>query len=219
MMYELEKFSPAEAEQVTSLSLSMQRDWRRRGFLPSAGGKVASFDLFDLARLLFLKLMSDRGVGPGDIVGTAILNISARRIAYDALTNGAAYGKHYPSSNSLRAFMLARTSYDEIQADGGADDPELWMRGRLKIAAQNDDLAVRIAYNGVPKLIPGPLFLWFADGEACWDEAAGGRLTKELAGPGADGAILMMVLPKIGKMLVERAGRPLVKLKPADGEG
>lgn len=61
--FTLTLFTPAEAERVTGLSVGMQRDWRNRGFLPKNEGH-ARFDAFALARMMAMKMMSDRGVGP-----------------------------------------------------------------------------------------------------------------------------------------------------------
>ena len=56
-------FTPADAERITGVSVTLQRDWRRRGILPGQDGH-ARFDAFALAEMLFLRVMADRGIGP-----------------------------------------------------------------------------------------------------------------------------------------------------------
>lgn len=213
MSCELEKFSPAEAEQITGLSPAVQRVWRQRGIIPSSGGKVASFDVFDLARMLFLRLMSERGIGPADITrDPIIIETSVRRIVFDALTYGAAYGDGYPEGGSLDAFILARMPAEEVFEKAGDGDSMNWLASQLDAATKNDEMARRIAYDGAPRVIAAPLFFWFADGEPYWDSPLGRRLNHELSTSGSDGPIILMILPKIGKLIVDRAGRPLVRI-------
>jgi len=206
MSFTLAKFDPAEAERITGVSLALQRVWRQRGFLPSAGGKISSFTVHDLARMLFLKLMSDRGVRPADLVDSVILETSGRRVAYDALTNGEAYGPNYPSGGSLREFNLVR----KIAQDESSGATLTSLMTQIKAARENEGWALRIAYAEAPKVIPGPLFIWSADGEPYWDGPAGENLEREFER--SEGAIVVMVLPQVGKMLAQRAGRPLVTI-------
>lgn len=63
LSFRLTEFSPAEVERITTLSTTMQRDWRLRGFLPKSG-KHARFDALGLAEVLVLKMFADRGIGP-----------------------------------------------------------------------------------------------------------------------------------------------------------
>jgi hypothetical protein len=61
--FSLTQFTPAEAEAITGVSTTMQRDWRRRGFLSTVDGH-ARFDLFDLAEMKAMHMLAFRGVGP-----------------------------------------------------------------------------------------------------------------------------------------------------------
>jgi DNA-binding transcriptional MerR regulator len=57
------EFSPREVEDVTGVSVTTQRDWRRRGLLPqkrSEGWSV--FGLADVVKILVMKLLSDSGI-------------------------------------------------------------------------------------------------------------------------------------------------------------
>jgi DNA-binding transcriptional MerR regulator len=56
-------YAPAEVETITGVSVALQRNWRRRGYLPlSSEGKHARFSPSDLGYLLALKTFSDAGV-------------------------------------------------------------------------------------------------------------------------------------------------------------
>lgn len=57
------KFTPKEAEAVSGVSVTLQRDWRRRGLLPeSEGAGWTVFHLDDVAAMLEMKLLSESGV-------------------------------------------------------------------------------------------------------------------------------------------------------------
>jgi hypothetical protein len=54
-------FTPAEAERITGVSVTLQRDWRRREIMPKREGH-ARFDLRDLADMFALKCLFDAGI-------------------------------------------------------------------------------------------------------------------------------------------------------------
>lgn len=73
-----EEYSPAEAAAVTGVSTALQRDWRRRELLASAGhaGRWTRWELDDLIRLSVMKLFSDAGMDvskTGTLAAMAIL--------------------------------------------------------------------------------------------------------------------------------------------------
>lgn len=57
-------FTPAEVEEVTGLTTTMQRDWRRRRFLKVQPQSHARFRTKEVAEILVMKLLADRGLGP-----------------------------------------------------------------------------------------------------------------------------------------------------------
>lgn len=60
------------------MSVDLQRDWRRRGYLAKQDGH-ARFSIFDLAQMTVLKTSSDRGIGPDrakDVAETAATEIA-----------------------------------------------------------------------------------------------------------------------------------------------
>ncbi|MEE9271713.1 MAG: hypothetical protein V3U57_00320 [Robiginitomaculum sp.] len=56
-------FTPSELAEITGLSTTMQRDWRRRGILATSDGH-AKFDIYDLTEVYFMARMSESGIGP-----------------------------------------------------------------------------------------------------------------------------------------------------------
>ena len=61
--YTAAHFSPKDVEGITELSTTMQRDWRRRGFIETQNGH-AKFDPFEVATIWIAKTLADRGIGP-----------------------------------------------------------------------------------------------------------------------------------------------------------
>ncbi|QEL27260.1 MerR family transcriptional regulator (plasmid) [Bosea sp. F3-2] len=58
------EFTPAEAARATGVSVELQRDWKRRGYLASReDGKHSRYTFEDLSRMLALKSFSDAGIG------------------------------------------------------------------------------------------------------------------------------------------------------------
>lgn len=80
--YTFSQYSASEAEQVSGIGSAMQRDWRRRGFLPAHPGH-ARFDLFSLAKLTAFALLAGRGIGPTQ--ARSVVEDTAWGIAYFAL--------------------------------------------------------------------------------------------------------------------------------------
>lgn len=57
------EFSPREAENVTGVSVTLQRDWRRRGLLPEQDSKGwAKFSISDIIEMLVMKSFSESGL-------------------------------------------------------------------------------------------------------------------------------------------------------------
>lgn len=104
----LEMFTPGEVEVITGLSTGMQLDWRKRGYLPVTKGRHARFNAFDIARLMVMKMFSDRGVGPADT--RLIADICATGILYAALCERTAYR----SDLDLQELKAQRTDLQSI---------------------------------------------------------------------------------------------------------
>lgn len=76
--FRLSQFSPADLERVAGLTRVMQRDWRRRGFLPTMDGR-ATFDFIQIAQFWFMVHLAQRGLGPKSSQKAAAL--AARAVA------------------------------------------------------------------------------------------------------------------------------------------
>ncbi|MFS8052333.1 hypothetical protein QD357_05845 [Rhizobium sp. BR 317] len=86
---DLTTFTPGEVEAVTGLSTVMQRNWRRHGYLPATKDGHARFNAFEMARLMVMRMFSDRGIGPSE--SFEIAGICSVGIVYSALQERMAY--------------------------------------------------------------------------------------------------------------------------------
>ncbi len=218
----LTTFTPAEAERITGVPTVQQRDWRRRGFLPSNAGH-ARFDAFNLAELLTLKRMAERDIGlqavskiapwvTRSIVWHALGAVDAyegdyARIyewqpnVYARLQENIAAGKAavaafsaVPSGDNLHKIMEMRAPNWSTQAD--------WLRDKLW------------SDRGYPRLIPTQYFIWWATGEEHFDcslDRAFGALSA--TDPKVQGAVLVLDHQALGDLLLDRAGRALVHVE------
>lgn len=57
------EFTPSEAGAISGVSVDLQRDWRRRGFLPKSE-RHARFTFMQLAELRVMSLLASVGIGP-----------------------------------------------------------------------------------------------------------------------------------------------------------
>jgi hypothetical protein len=81
--FEYTTFTASEAERISSVNGENQRNLRRHGYLaPIAGGK-AKFGLEDIARLVVIGFLSERGFPPA--ISTTIANFCAAMVAAHAL--------------------------------------------------------------------------------------------------------------------------------------
>jgi len=60
------KFGAKAASEISGVKPALQRDWRRRGFLPEIEGK-AQFSLGQVVYLAILNLMASRSIGPQSV--------------------------------------------------------------------------------------------------------------------------------------------------------
>ena len=107
--------TPAEAERITGVNVTLQRDWRRRGFLPSNEGH-ARFDVFSLAKMRFLSAMAERGIGPAST--EKYVDITMNAIAREALRHHTGWERAWKSP-------APKASYDAIIVGAGGHGPKL----------------------------------------------------------------------------------------------
>ncbi len=65
LRFQSNEFTPAEAERITGVSVTQQRNWRRYGYLPKSLGQHARFNPHQLAAMTIMQTLSERGIGPG----------------------------------------------------------------------------------------------------------------------------------------------------------
>lgn len=220
----LAQFTPAEAERITGVNTALQRDWRRRGYLPSNEGQ-ARFDVFQLARMTVLKLLADRGIGPAlsheeaEWCALAAVHSAFRdRDAWDgehkqALTWLDEYASPPPVDPMIVAFV-------ERANEQGADVPVPTEGSHW--GEQSLYLTRRLwRHTKQARVLPAPLFIWWADGSHTFDtsfeKARGATFSTD---PKVAGPIIILDLDAVGGTLVDRAGRAFahVEFVPV-GEG
>lgn len=220
--YVLTTFTPAEAEKITTLNTVMQRDWRRRGFIPSGEGH-ARFDAFALAEIWVMKMLSDRGVGPQ--LSKEVAPICAVGMLWQALKSVDAYeGDHQKTFDWLPEDRRRRYSASEIEElhkileNTGHSLPETF---DPEWSDKAEFLAKQIfRLKSLPRLVPAPFFIWWADGSHVWhdelDKAFSGSSKEEkYAGP-----VIVLDLGALATQLLHCAGRALVHVEyPVDDDG
>ena len=221
----LAQFTPAEAERITGVNTTLQRDWRRREFLPVNDGH-ARFDAFQLARMLTLKVLADRGIGPSlateeaDWCAASIVWAATdSREVWDgepekALTWHEQFRTPPPVDPKLIEFLREAN-------ENGADVPIPEVGSHW--GDQRDYLRRRLwRHVSRPNVVPCPLFIWWADGShtfhVSFDQARGGLFSTD---PKVDGAVIILDMDALGAALAARANRPLVHIEfvpPGEGD-
>jgi DNA-binding transcriptional MerR regulator len=185
-------FTPSEAERITGVSTALQRDWRRRGYLPKSDSH-ARFEVFDLARLTFMKWMAERGVGPQQT--HEIAEWAARGIVWEIFSVVDGWeGDH-------RAVLPPKFQHE-------------W-------GLQRNYLIGKIwALGSHPRVIPGQFFIWWADGEHTWTPSIDlirNNMTSDdsrLSGP-----FICVDQMAMAGTIQERAGRAFCHVEaPADSD-
>jgi hypothetical protein len=215
----LTHFSPSEAETITLTPMPLQRAWRSRGYLPLHNG-TARFDVFALSEMLALKLLADR---TGPLLARHIATVCGQGIAWRVLGGVDAYEGDYgrvgewdadaftsrQRNDRLGLELLNRTRAGEalpslsemramVEAGGPAFDRCGWLRDRIFRARGTEGM-------------PNRFLIWFADGRYEWcdslDTAFDNRGSWD---PRFAGAVLLLDLDALAKLIVERAGRAFV---------
>ncbi len=223
-IFTLAQFTPAEAERVTGATTTMQRDWRRRGFLPSGDGH-ARFDLFSLGRLFVMKALADRGIGPS-LTGLEA-EWCALAVARDALRWRDGWDGDHESTLTWLPDFASPPPLDPAMVDLmtkiNAEDPTIAVPETGSYWGAQAEYLTRHLWRrlSLPRVMPAPLFVWLADGSHIFtdsfDEWRSTTLTSDacLAGP-----LIAMDLTAMASVLQDRAGRPFVHVEfVPEGEG
>lgn len=85
LRYREERFTPAEAAQITGAPVHLQRDWRSQGMLPARTGGKATFAPRDLAKMRLMMALRNFGVPLDDAHRNA--EAAAASVVYAAVRN------------------------------------------------------------------------------------------------------------------------------------
>jgi DNA-binding transcriptional MerR regulator len=205
MQIAFEKFTPGEAAEITGVSVENQRNLRRTGYLPSHKGH-ARFDIRDLAQLLVIGIMSERGIGPKvactfaatagqgvflkAIARSTFYSIAAQRAALDDTKEEADESLALPEASDLdertvRGMIARMHAADAAQAAAG-------------LAGQEAPEFFCLWANGHPEFFYGEEHP-FADcdyGHTAWQ-----------------GPVIMLSMGALASLLVDRLPRPAILLQ------
>ena len=103
------EFSPAEAAEITGVSVALQRDWRRRGILPeNKSGKWTKFALTDVIQMSVMKSFSDAGFSVQYVAEFASIAVLPTLAVLDSLP-GVAVFEGDNISDALKARTLGHS--------------------------------------------------------------------------------------------------------------
>lgn len=205
--------TPGEAERVTGLSTTMQRDWRRREFIPTVTGH-ARFDAFDLAEMSVLKMLADRSIGPQ--TAKEVAPWCASGMLWFMLQWSDAYeGDHLRTfewlpeedrprrpptdkeKQSLDLLELSNTSYvapTEFTWHFKAD----WLAKQV------------LRKKGLHRVVPAKFFVWWADGSHGFYETLVAAFEGSSGDPKYAGPVIVLDLYALATSTLEKIGMPIV---------
>ncbi|MGH6978208.1 MAG: hypothetical protein ACRED4_02780 [Brevundimonas sp.] len=224
--YTLSTFTPSEAEAITGLSTTMQRDWRRREFLPRGDGH-ARFDAFALAQMMVMKALADRGIGPQQTV--KIAEWAAGGLCWEAMGWKDAFEGDFeqtydwlpedqrpsrePSADVLKVLSHlndeARAEADLHGMDGSWGAKSQFLRKQV------------LRLKGIPRVIPARFLVWWANGDHCFTVDLGRAFDSVSSGDErVAGPAIVLDLNALASNLIDRTGRPLVHVEyPTNDQG
>ncbi|MGJ8530444.1 hypothetical protein [Maritalea sp.] len=206
------QFTPAQAENITGMSVSQQRNLRRHGYLKSTEGH-ARFDIFDLARLFVIQTLSDKGVGPSHCAtgeeGQDIASICAKGILWSIFDDVDAYeGDH-------RTFTLSGPPVEPFDEDLIEKVVVEAQKRGMKISADDLQLDWKVRAErlkkasflkkGLGRVYPARFFIWWADGTELWTADIAEAFENSSSDKQYHGAAIVMDQEALGSMLCERA--------------
>lgn len=185
--YELTEFTPAGAAALAGVGVTLQRDWRRRGFLPPNKGH-ARFDVFTVSELLALQLLGQRGIGPQQ--AQAVFKECARGIAWHALGCSNAY--HGPAAHGVEPDMTWR---------------EVVNIHRIKMMGQDGTMTQPRRF----------IVWWADDSHSFTDDLNNAFGNTSTTDPRVSGVVQVLDLEAAGIGLLASAGAPLVYVTMKQG--
>jgi hypothetical protein len=217
-------FTPSEAEVITGVSVTLQRDWRHRGFLEKGEGH-ARFDVFALARLAFMKALADRGIGPSEtheVATIAAAGIVSRMASWFDFWEGDAdlaltwSGVTLPECETdeakaksiLKALgMLGRQDLLDHLLKKTGSLPSNWNIKSRWLVSQ------LLAERGFP-MTTDQYFIWWPNRSATFEASVDDALKKFVSRNGeVSGAIVLLDLTGLGSALGDRTVRSFVHVE------
>jgi MerR HTH family regulatory protein len=123
-------FTAGEAERITGVSTATQRDWRRRGYLPSGKNGWTQYETMELGSLASMGALQDRGIGPK--VSRPIARSAALRIMSYALSRPGAIEDQ--TDGEYTRFERKRGSQSVVNWTGGGHAQRylvVWADGQM----------------------------------------------------------------------------------------
>ncbi|WAC24645.1 MerR family transcriptional regulator [Blastomonas sp. SL216] len=223
----LTTFTPAEAEAITGVSTASQRDWRRRGFLASGDGH-ARFDAFDLARMLVIRLLSDRGIGPTQTAQAPSLAFGdiASICAVGALSNAFSWVDAWegdldeiPTSMTIPEDAEAESFVLEIISSNRSENiATVFHKQSVPQWRAKKRYLIKQLWRerSIPLVTPGSMFIWWANGEHKFANSLESEMAQMFSSdPRTCGPIVVLDYNSLASMLIERSGRALCHVEIA----
>lgn len=212
MKLALEHYTPAEAVEITGLEQTTVRNWRRAGYLARHKG-TARYDIVELLKQVAMQVMVARSIFPQD--AAAFAPEVARAVFQSLLHSDEAVspGVHAAAREATSGVPAELTEIvgDIAQVPVTTEDMAA-LRARSRI---EDAITRHFGITGVKR--PEWLVIW-ATGELefLYDENLEDSI---LAGhayfgdPRLQGAVVMLCLGALARMVLERLPRPPIKLE------
>ncbi len=124
-------FTPAEVAEITSVSVALQRDWRRRKILPQRKTEGWSkFSLSDVIEIYVLKFFSDAGFSVKEVREYSVMAILPVQVALKDMPNAVAFEGDPIGDRLKESILLSMTTDAGVAANSrylviahGADIP------------------------------------------------------------------------------------------------
>lgn len=208
-MIELRTFTPAEAAKISGVNATLQRDWRRRGFLPKEDGP-ARFRPFAVAEMMAMNALAQRGIGPQQ--SKLVSNWLAAGLIKAALQiPGACDGDFFSVLEWDEDFVAERLERKSIfSMNFNAQDDETWVRTPRRGRWIADRV---LKAEGMVSTDVRSVFFWWADGTHGFYQNAQVALdTIDEADDRRTGAVIMLDLNGLAALFLKRVGGPVATI-------
>ena len=215
--FELTQFRAKDVERITGASTTTLRDWRRRGYLPKKTGHP-KFNCIELLQVWAMKMLADRGIGPSLAAGIATqCGIVG---AWFALREPYAYDGGPDFLDDVLPRMAEEFSDVEqrdlsrnfVSAFEG-DTPQKYIEGlsSTPFGGRTKWLANEIII-GRQEKPPDRFVVWMPNNEWMPSDSLDNMSVLLEEETGTFGFLISLDLETLGRLLVQRAEKPLVAI-------